>query len=238
MDSSKPKTAKAGSAGLATVTPVAESFAGRISRKLQEKRIAESREDQERTARYQRVLQGLAIVRRSFQEISAIVIDERFSLNLEVEDLNGWPKLTVYLSDRLEPNWKTLGLEAHAHDRHKTGLIEIRDMRGKVVLSSEAVQPAALDKLPTQLKKIVRAFLDMVEEEILNPRSPEELLSVQTKNLLSSELVAAPLTNGPAINVDVFSEGLPPPQSASSDAESGEVMPLSVDVFSKSDKGS
>lgn len=214
----------------ASVAPMVDSFAGRISRKLEEKELAESQSAQASTERYHLIMQALTFIRKALQEAAKIRLGERFSLKTDISDAEGWPKITLRLFDRLAPEWRELTVEAHASDRQENGLIQMETHAGIKLLSFSITESDAMQRLPIHLKKALRSFLDEIESYVLDPKKPEELLSVQTKKIETTEKTS---TFNPLSTTNVFESDLP----TGSDSKEATMIgaPLSVDIFSKNE---
>lgn len=211
-----------------SVSPIVDSFAGKISKRLEEKERAENAHAQATRERYQLIMQGLTIVRKALQEACKIRLGERFSLRSNIGDSEGWPKITLQVHDILAPGWNELFIQAHANDRQGEGLITIENHNGQRLMQLSVSEGDPMQRLPIHLKKALRTFLDQVGSYVLDPRRPEDLLSVQTKQIEAAEGQDTPTPN-PLKNQNLFQEDL-----ASSDtvfSESGDDAPLAVDIF-------
>ena len=212
-----------------TVTPIVDTFAGRISRRLEEKELAESQSAHASNERYNLIMQALTFIRKALQEASKIRLGDRFSLVTEVSDAEGWPKISLRLLDKLAPEWNELAVETHANDRQENGMIQMETKTGEKLLVFSITEADALQRLPIHLKKALRRFLDIIEIYVLEPKRPEDMLSMQVKPLNQEEKPAPSLN--PLINTDIFENDLT--ISSKEDPEATLTGPaLSVDVFS------
>ncbi len=211
------------------VAPIVDSFAGRISKRLEEKERAESASAQASHERYHTIMQGLTIIRKALQEACKIRLGSRFSLATTITDSDGWPKITLQVRDMLAPGWNDLFIQAHANDRQADGLLTIDNQAGKRLMLISVVEKNPLERLPIHLKKAMRTFLDEVGAYVLDPRRPEDLLNTQTKAIETTE--AAPSAHNPLSNENVFDEYHQP--SGDVLTEDGDAVPLVVDIFNK-----
>lgn len=214
------------------VAPIVDSFAGRISKRLEEKERAESASAQASHERYQTIMQGLTIIRKALQEACKIRLGSRFCLATTITDSDGWPKITLHVRDMLAPGWNDLFIQAHANDRQADGLLFVENQSGKRLLQISVVERNPLERLPIHLKKALRTFLDEVGAYVLDPRRPEDLLTTQTKKIETSESAepAAP-THNPLSDEDMFDENFQGEGSVL--VEESESAPLVVDIFKK-----
>ncbi|RIL09436.1 MAG: hypothetical protein DCC75_06535 [Proteobacteria bacterium] len=125
----------------------------------------------------------MTTIRKAMAETSKINLGERFTFQLDVSDLDGWPRLILNLVDMLAPNNCEYALVVVAHDRQGLGTIQVALSTGEVLGSVFLKNPDGFDKIPLVLKQSIRQFLDLVAPYILNPKKPEDLLAVQTRSL-------------------------------------------------------
>jgi hypothetical protein len=210
------------------VNPIVDTFAGRISRRLEEKELAESQSAQASNARYNLIMQALTFIRKALQEACKIRLGDRFSLVTEVNDAEGWPKISLRLLDKLAPEWNELAVETHASDRQENGLILMETKAGEKLLSFSITETDALQRLPIHLKKALRRFLDIIECYVLDPKKPEDMLSMQAKSITKEEK-QAPFYN-PLSNTDVFENDAPIGSEGPEATLDGPT--LTVDIFS------
>lgn len=210
-----------------SVAPIVDSFAGRISKRLEEKERAENLSAQATQERYTLVMQGLTVIRKALQEACKIRLGERFSLATTITDSDGWPKITLQVRDSLAPGWNELFIQAHANDRQGEGLLTIETQSGTRLLHLSVTERDPLQRLPIHLKKALRTFLDQVGTYVVDPRRPEDLISVQTRVIETDNHEMT--TENPLTHENVFHEDL---RSADSpQVESTEAQPLAVDLF-------
>lgn len=202
----KPSQATENSCNLGSTV---ENFANRLARKMREKDAEASVSERAAEKRRTLILAAMANVRKALQETSRIQMGDRFSLNLKTDDWEGWPRVQLALTDKLDPKNSRFTFLILAHDRHDSGSIEFSIQRynapglmlGKVELS----RADEFSKLPLLLKRGVREFLELVEQYVLNPQKPEELLEVQARPV-EEEDGEADLVNQRLKSADVFSD--------------------------------
>lgn len=231
MDNPKEKleTAETDEESLGLIAPIVDTFAGRISKRLEEKERAESASARASHERYEVIMQGLTVIRKALQEAGKIRLGNRFTLATTITDSDGWPKITLYVRDLMAPGWNDLFIQAHANDRQAEGLITIENQSGKRLMQISVIERNPLQRLPIHLKKALRTFLDEVGAYVLDPRRPEDLLTTQTKAIETAE--PAPAAHNPLHNEDVFEESFGP--SNNSVCAEDETAPLVVDLFNK-----
>lgn len=212
-----------------SVAPIVDSFAGRISKRLEEKERAENASAQAAQERYQLVMQGLTIIRKALQEACKIKLGGRFSLASTITDSDGWPKITLQVRDQLAPGWNELFIQAHANDRQGEGLLTIDNQTGQRLLQLSVTERDPLQRLPIHLKKALRTFLDQVGTYVVDPRRPEDLVAVQTKSIETVDEHEPGIEN-PLSSENVFQEDHS--FSKREVVEQTETKPLAVDLFS------
>lgn len=161
----------------------ADTFATRMQRRLKEQEAKEVVSRQALEARHALMLQAMTTIRKALIGTSRINLGERFSFELDVNDWEGWPRVELNLLDGCSPDNIIHALVITANDRKGLGTVQISTKSGETLARLHLEQPQELDKLPLILKKAVRHFLDIVAAYVLNPPSPEELLSEQSKSL-------------------------------------------------------
>jgi len=229
MDNSEEKTKKGQTTREppSSVAPIVDSFAGRISRRLEEKERAESASAQATQERYHLIMQGLTIIRKALQEACKIRLGERFSLTTTTTDSDGWPKITLQVRDSLAPGWNELFVQAHANDRQGEGLLTIDTQSGQRLLQLSVAERDPLQRLPIHLKKALRVFLDQVGTYVIDPRRPEDLISVQTRAIDTEP--SDQVSENPLSEENVFNDTTP--TNSDTLVEQPDLQPLSVDLF-------
>ncbi len=165
----------------------ADTFASRMQRRLKEQEVKEQHSRQALDARHALMLQAMTTIRKALVSTSRINLGERFSFELDVNDWEGWPRVELNLVDGCSPEDSIHALIITANDRKNLGTVHIGTKSGESLARLHLEQPQELEKLPLLLKKAVRHFLDIVAAYVLNPPSPQELLSEQSKSLGSSD---------------------------------------------------
>lgn len=166
-----------------TLGATAETFAGRMQRRLKEQELKDSETRKAVQARHVLMLQAMTTIRKALVSTSRIHLGERFSFDLEVNDWEGWPRVELNLMDALAPTRIEHALIITANDRKNLGTIQISTKSGETLARLQLEQAGEIDKLPLILKKAVRHFLDLISGYILNPPSAQELLEEQSKSL-------------------------------------------------------
>jgi hypothetical protein len=166
-----------------TLECTAEVFASRMQRRIKEQEAKQTESKKADESRRTLLLQAMTTVRKALAATARISMGDRFSFALEVGDWEGWPRVDLLLIDALAPGRSEHALIITAYDRKGTGTIQMSLRNGEALARLHVDDPAELEKLPLLLKKTVREFLDIVAEYVLNPKSPEELLEVQSKPL-------------------------------------------------------
>ena len=165
----------------------AETFAGRMQRRLKEQEQKELEARKSVQARHTLMLQAMTTIRKALVGTSRIDLGSRFSFDLEVNDWEGWPRVELNLIDACAPSRIDHALIITANDRKNLGTVQISTKSGETLARLQLEHQAELEKLPLVLKKAVRHFLDLISGYILNPPSAQELLEVQAKSLGSTD---------------------------------------------------
>lgn len=169
-----------------TLGGTAEVFATRMQRRLKEQEAKESETKKAQATRQSLLLESMTMIRKALGATSRIALGERFFFSVEVSDWDGWPRVELMLNDKLAPNQAAQSMVVTAFDRKGVGTIQMGLRSGETLARVHIDQPADMEKLPLLLKKTVREFLDIVAEYVLNPKSPQEMLEVQTKAITQS----------------------------------------------------
>lgn len=178
-------------------------LASRIARKLKEKDIQQSEQDRATEARKGLILEAMNAIRKALQETLRINLGERFSLDIDIDDWEGWPRIQLCLIDYYAPEHIEHALIASANDRKGMGTIQLSTKTGKILSQVNLTERAELNKLPAMLKKSVRDFLELIAVYILNPVKPEQMLQQQSKPIETDE---HELAGNPLRDTDVFEE--------------------------------
>jgi len=159
----------------ADLSTTVDAFAHRIQRKKKEKAEENSKAQQEATTRQGLLLEALMNIRRSLADVARLNLGERFEFSFDVDDCQGWPRLTIYLLDTYFEGIEYPYFQVHAYDRNGRGTIEIMqgelDKPTKLPVHNET----DLSKLPVLLKKAVRSYLDIVGDIVLKAENSEDL---------------------------------------------------------------
>ncbi|MBN8550233.1 MAG: hypothetical protein J0M12_13020 [Deltaproteobacteria bacterium] len=184
----------------------AETFAGRMQRRLKEQELKDLESRKSVQARHTLMLQAMTTIRKALVGTSRINLGERFSFDLEVNDWEGWPRVELNLVDACAPTRIEHALIITANDRKNLGTVQISTKSGETLARLHLEQQSEMEKLPLVLKKAVRHFLDLISGYILNPPSAQELLEEQSKSLGSTDFDCLDKELGEA---DLFHEDAP-----------------------------
>ena len=146
-----------------------------MQRKKQEQEKAESAVLQATRERRLMMLQELVKIRKSFFDVARIDLGERFEITLGEDDLHGWPRLTLRLSDHVLPKKKYASLRISANDWHSRGNIEISYGDPEKTETISLANEAELLRLSLTLKKCVRSYLDDVGDIVLEAERKPDL---------------------------------------------------------------
>lgn len=163
------------------------TFESRLQKQLKEQEAREDESQRLAEERHARMLQALTIIRKALQETAKIKLGKRFSLAMDVNDWEGWPRLELNLVDSLAPERVDYGLVVTANDRKQQGRVLIHDRQSQLLARVSMKDSEEIKRLSRVLKKSVRYFLDEVGSYVLNPRQPEEMLEVATKPIDTRE---------------------------------------------------
>jgi hypothetical protein len=156
------------------------SFENKLQKRLQEQATETNKTQEANTIRNKIILQGLNTIRKALNETQNIKLGDRFSLELDVNDWNGWPRLELNLVDSQIPDGYEQTLTVSIQERNETGIIEFKNKMGLIFGDLAMTSEQELTRIPIVLKKSVRAFLDQVAEYVINPLSPEEAIKTRT----------------------------------------------------------
>lgn len=189
-----------------SLTTTAESFEGKLQKKLKEKEEQENLAQQQATQRHTRIIKGITTIRKALQETSKIKMGPRFKFKLDVDDYHGWPRVQLILVDKKSRDIITHCLVISAHDKQESGTILIQSYDERLLGKIELNKADNFRKIPIVLKNSVRAFLDEVEEYVLNPASAvttksqnPEPMDVSSKQMTTTQFLS---------RADIFSEDL------------------------------
>ena len=184
-----------------------DTFTSRLSRKMREKEEQEGATKRAREKRRQTMMRAMKSIRKALQEATRIELGDRFTLVLEIDDWEGWPRVQLNLVDSACPGNIDYGLIVTAHDRTDQGLINLALREGRVLDRLYMTDDRDVKRLPLVLKSTVRDFLDMVTQYILDPVDPSELLDEQTKAIeMSQEEIEAEKVAEHLLGEDLFTE--------------------------------
>ncbi|MCB0319230.1 MAG: hypothetical protein KDD56_10785 [Bdellovibrionales bacterium] len=151
-----------------------DAFANKLQRKLSNKQ--ELLEEIERKKQYcgQLLLQAMSAIRKALQETSKINLGARFEFLLDVEDRDGWPKLSLVLHDTEYPDEKDHVFFASAIAREENYFVLFHTGSEKNLGRVDIKEDSDLELVPRVLKNAVRTFLDTTADYVLNPKQAED----------------------------------------------------------------
>lgn len=158
-------------------------FNTRMQRKLKERELQDQVANRAAEQRHQRMLQALTVIRKALTEAAKMSFNDRFALALRTSDWEGWPRIDLVLVDSLAPNDSHNSLTVTAHDRNRSGTVQLVTKGGECLTRLFMGEEDALGKLPLALKSSIRRFLDQLSNYVLNPPDPDQILEVQAKNI-------------------------------------------------------
>jgi hypothetical protein len=159
------------------------NFASRIRRKLKEQEVQKTNTNRAAGQRQALMLKAMTGVRKALQDAAKISLGNRFFFELEIADLEGWPRLELKLIDSSMPDLQTQSLIATANDRNELGTLQLQMRGGEILGRVHLRDEEEFNRLPLIMKKSLRAFLDVVALLVLNPTNPEDSLAAQTAPL-------------------------------------------------------
>ncbi|MDD2943384.1 MAG: hypothetical protein PHC51_10520 [bacterium] len=162
------------SSGGSHLSTTADVFSTRIQRRKKEHAEQEDAKQQQDHERHAQMLDVMSSIRRSLQDIVHINLGQSFFFNLNVDDFEGWPRLTVQLRSAMRDPGDLPVLQISAHDRHSLGTIQIFDSANQIQNRLSIEEPGAGKKLPSLLRKMCREYLDRVTELILQLEKKEQ----------------------------------------------------------------
>ncbi len=156
------------------------NFASRIRRKLKEQEVQQTNNNRAAGQRQALMLKAMTGVRKALQEAAKISLGNRFFFELEISDLEGWPRLELKLIDSSTPDLRSQSLIATANDRNELGTLQLQMRSGEVLGRVHLHDEEEFHRLPLIMKKSLRSFLDVVAALVLNPSNLEDSLAAQT----------------------------------------------------------
>ena len=170
------------------VTATVDSFASRIKRKIKEQEERESESQKISEVRHGLMLQAIALCRRALQEASKIYLGNRFFLDIEVNDLEGWPRIELTLIDSRNPENQDCSLLVSANDRKELGTIWFALRSGEHLGQVQLCNDGESTRLPLVLKKSIRMFLDVVAVAVLDKQQELEPEETEVTSLEEKEI--------------------------------------------------
>ena len=208
MSKSKDDTDKLSSASANAFSSIENTvgvFQNRLRRQLSSQQERAEEAERSKQLRGQLLLQAMSGVRKALQETSKINLGDRFEFVLDVEDRDGWPRITLELFDSEYPEEKDVAFMATAKvlDVQHYIVFHTRSERsyGRVDIEDEE----DLDLVPKLLKKAVRKFLDITAELVLNPKQKEQVFA-PPELLEADEEIKKRAQDAQLLSEDVFSD--------------------------------
>ncbi len=186
-----------------------QAFNARIQRKKREQEKVLGEAERLAKQRHLLVLHALMNIRKSLRDVTRIDLGDRFHFSLHADDWQGWPRLSVKLTDSLIADADHPIFRVTAHDRQARGAIEIEYDPSQSAESISLLSEADIKRLPNLLKKCVRAFLDLTGDIVLEAeRRTEEVIAekpIVSRSLESFDVVKKH-EDHPALSGDVFQD--------------------------------
>lgn len=184
------------------------AFAARMQRRKREQEELNSVADQASRVRQQLLMKSMVKIRRSLEEVERIDLGDRYFLELQKDDLHGWPRFTLRFLDKTLEQHDLPFLRVVAHDRQGRGAIEITYLPSEPMEQLSLARDADVARLPTALKMCVRAYLDLIGEMVLaserSKDSEEAELEALSRSVTDAEAERDPNEIG---ETDFFDEG-------------------------------
>ncbi len=203
-----------------------DTFASRLKRKLKAQESEQDRSSKKRERRHALMMQAMLLIRKAVSESARIDLGGRFTLDLELSDAEGWPRVELNLIDELIPEKIEHALVVTASDRNHEGLISFTSRYKNEVLGYiKLCDPEEISKLPVLLKTILRKFLDGIIPFVLNPIS-EDQLAQEKPIALETDKTGQQLLNEDLFTDEDFTSG-------SNTVRDSDIIPLSAAEFKR-----
>jgi hypothetical protein len=189
------------------------AFNTRIQRKKKEHEQKNYVSQQEEKIRHSRILEALMNIRKSMADVARTNLGERFKFDFDVDDWHGWPRICIKLCDGLFPDLEYPNFTVHAHDRNSQATIEIAcggfDKTDQIHLTQES----DLLRLPTMLKRNVRAYLDLIADIVIKAEQGNFIEEagakiLKKKNIADFEMQEKSSHSSKAIEADLYQEDI------------------------------
>lgn len=180
MSLATPKCGSIASAECDLETTV-DLFSSRLARKLKERDQDAVAKERAYEMRQAMLLEAMTAVRKALQQTSRIQLGDRFSFALSVDDLDGWPRVTLKLIDLLAPKSTRYAFSVSVLDRNHQGIVEMSAKGSPILNRIPVAEKNDLERVALSFKKSIRGFLDNVAAYVLNPERPEDLLEQESK---------------------------------------------------------
>jgi len=180
-----------------------DAFESRIQLRKSAKKVAESEADKALKARHAALLSTMMNIRRSLSQIAKLDLGDRFSLSLDADDWQGWPRLLVRLEDQLDPRSEYPYLQVVAHDRLEKAFVEFSQSNLPKLEKLSLVDKNDVQRLPAAMKRCVRSYLDLVEKIVIETELKADSDNVVAP-IVSAALSDSSDSDGPDISSDIF----------------------------------
>lgn len=160
------------------VTATLGSFASRLKKQLDNKNETEAKRLVESEIKRALLLKGINSIRKALQETTRISLGDRFSFDLDVSDIEGWPKIDLRLADADAPESDTPTFSVKPIQRDETSVVQMSLETGEILARVDVHSENDLEKLALAVKKSIRSFLDIVENYVMNPKSVDKATAI------------------------------------------------------------
>lgn len=178
----------------------------------QKKKVQDALEEaaiQATRQRHSLLLEAMTNIRRSLNDITQVNLGRRFTLALDVDDWQGWPRILISLMDSRDPHGDYPYFEVTANDRNAKGSIEIVFGNPQRPQCVSVTDPIEVRRLPTTLKRCTRVYLDLIGEVVLGAERATEQQEVFAKQQISRLKESEPPTIT-ELSGDLFSDDYQP----------------------------
>lgn len=143
-----------------------QAFSARFQQQRKLLRETSDQAELDTKQRQSLIMRTITAARRSLMDVVKIDMGDRFEFILDVDDWNGWPRVTIYVVDIEEPYQKGPKFLISAHERKLSATVEISP-GNKPTIAVNLIEKNAETKFPSILRRAVRNYLDEVSELVL-----------------------------------------------------------------------
>jgi len=180
-----------------------DAFESRIQLRKTAKRVAESEAEKTQKIRQKLLLTSMMNIRRSLAQLTKIDLGDNFSLTLDADDWQGWPRLLVRLEDLSDPRKEYPAFQVVAHDRLERAQVEIAQTNIPKTEKLSLIDQGDLARLPAVLKRSVRSYLDLVEKAVVEAETRWNS-EAHAPPIVAAQLSEPEVTETPALSGDIF----------------------------------